>query len=1809
MRDGLRSRRKLFAEANEGDASLCKQTFEVDEASTGQHSRDSTDDSATKLIGSGTEKVKCISDSNKEAEMDERDGSKSEESGAGSDIEVLKCTNNKKKRSRTVPKGGESEEDSVEKPKSRKLNEDGKKQVVCRVLRSMSERDGPKSEESDAGSDIEFLKFSKKRSRTVPKGGESEEDSVEKSKSRKLNEDGKPQVVGRVLRSMLAGKSESKGVVQRKNVDGDSIGKRTRARGGSEYKSVNTVKSENKEDVQRKNIDGDCIGQRTRGRGGSEDKSVNVVISEIKEDVQKKNMDGCSIGKRTRGRGGSEDKSVNLVISESKEDDQKDNIDDDDSTGKRTMGRGGPEDKSVNLVISESKEDDQKENIDDDSTGKRTRGRGGPEDKSVNLVISESKEDDQKENIDNDSTGKRTRGRGGPEDKSADVVITEGKEEAQKKNIDGDSIGKRTRGRCGSEDNSLNVVIEEANQFNDEHHYIPETMEKNKVLGKRGRTPKSQECQELQEKWTDVKKGEIDQPSDQESHQLNNKLSKKWKRKRGRPRKNQESNESEENMGDVQKEEVNQFATPGIHQPDNEVSKKLKRKRGRPPKDEVMKLLKPRRGRPPKAQNSVLSEKKISHVKKEKVDQFDGRWSDHQNDKMNEKIKPRRGRPSKVNKGKQGKVGNECDMKLPKVKKMKCQKVEMEGGEGKKKTGEKGHSRLERQAVRDKIVELVLGAGWEIQYRPRQGRVYNDAVYVSPIGRTYWSITLAYRVLKQQIDDGTFDSKACKSGFEFIPIPEEELSILTKVMNKERSDKNKKKKKRNKDEEGELVTGDIMKRKWKRKKKELGPAAGLHHKKLKGRPKLKPLQHKKDRSGGMKGLGTAVSVRGRKPLETHGRKRCGLMARNSQDGTESDSDRYFLYNGKRTVLTWMIDLGTLALDGKVDYFNSRKMRAQLKGRIKTDGIQCDCCSKTYTIAEFEAHAGGKSCQPFENIFLETGSSLLQCQLDSWHKQGESSKKGFHFIDINHEDPNDDTCGICGDGGDLICCDGCPSTFHKSCLEIKKFPPGPWHCIYCVCKFCGKVGGDGCQENDDTAPPCGLLACFLCEEKYHQSCVQVKDVINKDPIIPSFCGEKCQKLHERLQMLLGVKHELEEGFSLTFVRRFDVGSDISLSGMPRKVDCNSKVAVALHVMDECFMPMVDHRSGVNLIRNIVYNFGSNFNRLNYTGFFTAILEKGDEMIAAASIRIHGNQLAEMPFIGTRFLYRRQGMCRRLLTAIETALCSLNVEKLVIPAISELRGTWSSVFGFKPFEESSKKILRNLNVLVFPGVDMLQKSLLNRQFTEQTVHPKEGLQSTELVGLLTMEKKTNKSDERCLVGVNLNDSSETGLPHLGNEINKIDANKLGSLVDGCLNDTSDIILQNANTMQCCHQSCMVSDNLDSSNVNIMSCQDSSCDAHQQTGNEKINSLNQRCLAGSNLEVLSETDVPHDDNIVGEPAAVESVSLVPDGCLNETSDITIQDASNAKCQDQLCVISGNLDGRNKNVVNLVDCSCNSPEQTAENAGQGNALSASIVMSTDSKFQPLQGQLNQHNVSEVDNKLCKVSHVGSGAANCSGEFPCASIDSSRTIFCKVKTGGKYSPNSSGKNYVHSTSEVMALQSRDSFVEHGVKVWGSDAAFCDSKMSIISSSVGKSTFPEAHQGTQQLLTAPLLIKQSTSCGSESKGRDGHEKDATLGSDDPRPNLHDSSSDAPCMFSEVVSGGGNVHDLKDVSFTAQNENGAPSTVGCLVSDTKLTASHSDTENAINVTQCNSESSCSLSSTPATSASGASEVIIVLNQAN
>lgn len=80
-----------------------------------------------------------------------------------------------------------------------------------------------------------------------------------------------------------------------------------------------------------------------------------------------------------------------------------------------------------------------------------------------------------------------------------------------------------------------------------------------------------------------------------------------------------------------------------------------------------------------------------------------------------------------------------------------------------------------------------------------------------------------------------------------------------------------------------------------------------------------------------------------------------------------------------------------------------------------------------------------------------------------------------------------------------------------------------------------------------------------------------------------------QVFRKLQKLIGVRHELEAGFYWSIVRRSEDPSN-SISRMYQTVENNSKIAVAYAVMDECFVPIIDQRSGINLIHNVVYNCG-------------------------------------------------------------------------------------------------------------------------------------------------------------------------------------------------------------------------------------------------------------------------------------------------------------------------------------------------------------------------------------------------------------------------------------------------------------------------------------------------------------------------------------------------------------------------------------------------------------------------------------------
>uniref|UniRef100_A0A7N0TKU2 PHD-type domain-containing protein n=1 Tax=Kalanchoe fedtschenkoi TaxID=63787 RepID=A0A7N0TKU2_KALFE len=662
--------------------------------------------------------------------------------------------------------------------------------------------------------------------------------------------------------------------------------------------------------------------------------------------------------------------------------------------------------------------------------------------------------------------------------------------------------------------------------------------------------------------------------------------------------------------------------------------------------------------------------------------------------------------------------------------------------EGKQKRG----SGTEKQKLREHIRKMLLDAGWTIDYRPRRNRDYQDAVYVSPSGTAFWSIVKAYEGLQKQFAEDNRKPEPVGDGSPFSPVADDILSKLTRQTRK-KMEKEMKKKGRN----GE-GSGNLHDRVSKKSAKEMLVAENAVSDE--GEYQMCSLIKEDHKSLDDMANENNISESPR-TIKKHSRRT--LLVRTVNKRLSSNDNAYVPYTGKRTLLSWLIDCGSVKLNEKVQYMNRKQTRALQQGWISRDGIHCLCCSKIVTISKFELHAGRKVHQPLQSIFLESGVSLLQCMIDAWNKQTKLEQDNFHQVNVKEDDRNDDICGICGDGGDLICCDGCPSTYHQNCLGVEILPPGEWHCPNCRCRHCGLADDDNAEGSGGTFS--SLLACSFCERKYHQSCLTDVEI---DSYCSSFCDVRCRELCETLQKFVGVKHDLGSGFSWSIIHRTDIESDTSLQDLAVRVECNSKLAISQEIMDECFLPIVDQRSGIDIIHHVVYNYGSNFNRLNFSKFYTATLERGDEIISAASLRFHGAEFAEMPFIGTRHIHRRQGMCRRLLCAIETALRLFKVKQLVIPAISELMHTWTEVFSFSHISESDKTKFRSMNILVFPGVDMLQKPLLEQSIFNEVAACTLAVKSSAHERLPKMLTKSEEdwSAETDHDGDGLRSTNETG-----------------------------------------------------------------------------------------------------------------------------------------------------------------------------------------------------------------------------------------------------------------------------------------------------------------------------------------------------------------------------------------------------------------------------------------------------------------
>ncbi|OIW14373.1 hypothetical protein TanjilG_15727 [Lupinus angustifolius] len=406
----------------------------------------------------------------------------------------------------------------------------------------------------------------------------------------------------------------------------------------------------------------------------------------------------------------------------------------------------------------------------------------------------------------------------------------------------------------------------------------------------------------------------------------------------------------------------------------------------------------------------------------------------------------------------------------------------------------------------------------------------------------------------------------------------------------------------------------------------------------------------------------------------------------------------------QNVISWLIEKNKVLARSKVYYQGNRgRDPPAAEGRITRDGIKCRCCHNIYGINGFASHASGSSdFSPSSNIFLKDGRSLLDCQREVMYddRTSETTEKPRNDFD---EDKNDDICSVCRYGGDIILCDKCPSAFHKECIGLKEIPDGQWYCPLCHCTICRKTTTKSIEDGR-------FLTCTQCQLKYHVGCLRNSGT--DQHLEQWFCGKNCEKIYYGLNELLGKAISVGENNLTWTLLKFEnpKSSDIgNTTNNDFLIECYTKLSVAASAMHECFVPQQNPFSRRDITIDVKFSRLSNLPRLNFQGFYTVLLEKNEELVSVANIRVYGEKVAEVPLVGTRHQFRKLGMCRILMSMLEKVLINLGVKKLVLPAIPDTLETWTKCFDFVNMTSSDRKQFLDHVFLEFPETILCHKVL--------------------------------------------------------------------------------------------------------------------------------------------------------------------------------------------------------------------------------------------------------------------------------------------------------------------------------------------------------------------------------------------------------------------------------------------------------------------------------------------------------------------
>ncbi|KAL2084909.1 hypothetical protein ACEWY4_020427 [Coilia grayii] len=115
-------------------------------------------------------------------------------------------------------------------------------------------------------------------------------------------------------------------------------------------------------------------------------------------------------------------------------------------------------------------------------------------------------------------------------------------------------------------------------------------------------------------------------------------------------------------------------------------------------------------------------------------------------------------------------------------------------------------------------------------------------------------------------------------------------------------------------------------------------------------------------------------------------------------------------------------------------------------------ILCDTCPRAYHMVCLDpdmekAPEGTWSCPHCEKEGIQ-----WEAREESSEGEEDAEEARRDEGEVEEDDHHMEFCRVCKDGGELLCCDTCPSSYHLHCLNppLPDIPNGEWICPRCLC---------------------------------------------------------------------------------------------------------------------------------------------------------------------------------------------------------------------------------------------------------------------------------------------------------------------------------------------------------------------------------------------------------------------------------------------------------------------------------------------------------------------------------------------------------------------------------------------------------------------------------------------------------------------------------------------------------------------------------------------------------------------------------------